>query len=61
MNTQERRKFVRAQIVDVNVAKAAINKSRRQRAAATRDLHKAMTNHQFAQRKLDSVSYPQAR
>lgn len=60
MNTQERRRFVRAQIVDVAVAKAAVNKSRRERAAATKDLHKAMTKNQFAHRKLDSVSYPQA-
>ena len=60
MNTQERRKFVRAQIIDVNVAEAAINKSRRERAAAATDLRKAMKSTQFAQRKLESISYPQA-
>lgn len=60
MNTQERRRFVRGQVVDVAVAKAAINNSRRQRAAATKDLRKAMTKSQFAHRELDSVSYPQA-
>lgn len=60
MNTQERRKFVRAQIIDVNVAKAAINKSRRERAAAAQDLRKAMTSNQLVHRKLESVSHPQA-
>lgn len=60
MNTQERRQFVRAEIVDVAVAKAVINKSRRERAAAARDLRKAMTKSQFAHRELDSISYPQA-
>jgi hypothetical protein len=60
MNTQERRQFVRGQIIDVSVAKAAINKSRRERAAAAKDLRKTMTKNQFARRELDSVSYPQA-
>jgi hypothetical protein len=60
MNTQERRRLVRAQIIDVGVAKAAINKSRRDRAAAAKDLNKAMAKSQFARRELDSVSYPQA-
>jgi len=60
MNIQERRRFVRGQVIDVAVAKAAVNKSRRQRATATQDLHKAMAKNQFAHRKLDSVSYPQA-
>jgi hypothetical protein len=60
MNTQERRQFVRAQVIDAAVAKAAINKSRRERAVAAKDLRKAMTHNQFAHRKLDSISYPQA-
>ncbi len=60
MNTQERRRFVRAQIIDVAVAKAAINKSRRERAGAARDLHKAMTKSQFAHRELDSFAHPRA-
>jgi hypothetical protein len=60
MNTQERRRLVRAQIVDVTVAKAAINKSRRERAAAATDLRKSLTKNQFAHREPDSISYPQA-
>lgn len=60
MNTQERRQFVRAQVIDVAVAKAAINKSRRERAAAAKDLRKAMSKNQFAHRELDAISYPQA-
>jgi hypothetical protein len=58
MNTQERRQLVRAQIVDVSVAKAAINKSRRERAEAAKLLRKAMAKNQFAVRQIDSVSYP---
>jgi hypothetical protein len=60
MNTQERRQFVRAQIIDVRVAKASVNESRRERAAAAKDLRKAMKKNQFAQRELESISYPQA-
>jgi hypothetical protein len=60
MNTQERRQLVRAQVVDANIAKAAINKSRRERAEAAKELRKAMAKNQFASRRLDSISYPQA-
>jgi|HigsolmetaAR202D_1030399.scaffolds.fasta_scaffold00387_28 hypothetical protein len=59
MNTLERRRLVRDRVIDAAVAKAAVNESRRQRVAAAKDLHKAMTKNQFAHRKLDSVSYPQ--
>jgi hypothetical protein len=60
MNTLERRQLVRGQIIDVAVAKAAINKSRRERAQAAKDLRKAMAKNRFATRRLDSISYPQA-
>jgi hypothetical protein len=60
MNTQERRQLVRAQVIDAAIAKAAINKSRRERANAARDLRKALAQTQYVARRTDSVSYPQA-
>ena len=60
MNTQERRQLVRSQVIDVAVAKAAINKSRRERAKAAKDLRKALAQTQYASRRSDSISYPQA-
>ena len=60
MNTQERRQLVRAQVIDAAIAKAAINKSRRERASAAKDLRKALAQTQYASRRTDSISYPQA-
>ena len=60
MNTQERRQLVRGQVIDAAVAKAAINKSRRDRAKAAKDLRKALAQSQYASRRTDSISYPQA-
>jgi len=59
MNTLDRRQIVRSQVIDVSIAKAAINKSRRQRAEATRKLRKAMAASHFASTiKAETVSYP---
>jgi hypothetical protein len=60
MNTQERRQLVRSQVIDAAVAKAAINKSRRERAKAAKDLRKALAHTQYVSRRADSISYPQA-
>jgi hypothetical protein len=60
MNTLERRQLVRGQVIDVAVAKAAINKSRRQRAEAAKALRKQMAAGQFDASKSETVSYPQA-
>ena len=60
MNTLERRQLVRSQVIDVAVAKAAINKSRRERAKAAKDLRKALAQTQYSSRRADSISYPQA-
>ncbi len=60
MNTQERRQLVRAQVIDVAIAKAAINKSRRERAEAAKELRKAMAKKQFATRRQHSAAYTQA-
>ena len=50
MNTLERRQIVRGQVIDVSVAKAAVNKSRRERAEAAKKLRKAMAASRFAMR-----------
>ena len=60
MNTQERRQLVRAQVIDVAIAKAAINQSRRERAKATKNLRKALAQSQYATRPTDVISYPHA-
>ena len=60
MNTLERRRLVRAQVVDAAVAKAAINKSRRERLQAAEVLRKQMAASRAASRRPETVSYPQA-
>ena len=49
MNTLERRRLVKGQVVDVKVAKAAVNASRRQRAEAAKVLRKDMAAQHFNQ------------
>jgi hypothetical protein len=49
MNTLERRRLVKAQVIDVKVAKAAVNASKRQRAEAVKVLRKDMAAKQFNQ------------
>jgi len=59
MNTLERRRIVRSNVIDVSIAKAAVNKSRRQRAEATKKLRKAMVASHFAASiKTETISYP---
>jgi hypothetical protein len=58
MNTLKRRQLVRGQVIDVAIAKAAINKSRRERAEAAKLLRKAMAKNQFSTRRIDLISYP---
>jgi hypothetical protein len=59
MNTLERRRIVRGNVIDVSIAKTAINKSRRQRVEAAKKLHKAMVaNHFASSNKAETVSYP---
>lgn len=60
MNTLERRQLVRGQVIDVAIAKAAINKSRRQRAEAVKTLSKQMAASRFDSLKTETISYPQA-
>jgi hypothetical protein len=58
MNTFERRRLIRGRVIDVNVAKAAINESRRQRVDAATKLRKALAAKQAASRQPETISYP---
>jgi hypothetical protein len=58
MNTLNRRQLVRGHVIDVSVAKAAVNASRRERAEAAKKLRKAEAAHRFDTRQIDTVSYP---
>ncbi|HEY0681421.1 MAG TPA: hypothetical protein VGD45_03730 [Steroidobacter sp.] len=49
MNTLERRRLVKAQVIDVKVAKAAVSASKRQRVEATKVLRKDMAAEHFNQ------------
>lgn len=58
MNTFERRQIVKGHVIDVSIAKTAINKSRRERAEAARKLRKIMAASRFASIQAETVSYP---
>jgi hypothetical protein len=49
MNSLERRRLVKGQVIDVKVAKAAVCASKRQRAEAAKSLRKAMAAQHFNQ------------
>ncbi len=59
MNTLERRRIARAQVIDAAVAKAAIDKSLRQRVDAAQVLRKTLGASAAARKaKSELVSYP---
>ena len=58
MNTLDRRQIVRARVIDVSIAKAAVHESRRQRAEAAKKLRKAMAASRFESIEADTISYP---
>jgi hypothetical protein len=60
MNTLERRQIARGQVIDLVVAKTAINKSRRERADAAKKLRKALAANRYAKVRVDTISYPRA-
>jgi hypothetical protein len=60
MNTLERRRIVRGQVIDMSVAKTAITESRRERADAAKKLRKALAASRYAKLKIDTISYPRA-
>jgi len=47
MNALERRRIIKGQVVDVAVAKVAINRSRRERADAVKKLRKEIAASRF--------------
>jgi hypothetical protein len=57
MNTLERRRIAKNNIVDA-VAKAALNQSRRESVEAARKLRKALAASRYAALKVDTISYP---
>jgi hypothetical protein len=60
MNTLERRQIVRGQVIDIAVAKTAVNQSRRERADAAKKLRKALAASRYAKLRVDTISYPRA-
>jgi hypothetical protein len=58
MNTFERRRLIKGQVIDVSVANAAVHESRRQRAEAAKKLRKALAAKQAASVQPETVSYP---
>ena len=62
MNALERRRIVKGNVIDVSIAKVAINRSRRQRSDAAKKLRKAMAASHFASVvSAETVSYPRQR
>lgn len=58
MNTLERRRIARAQLIDVSIVKADLSQSRRQSSDATKKLRKAMAANHFAAAKPETVAPP---
>ena len=56
MNTLERRKLIKARVIDVKIAKASVNESRRQRADAVKILRKDLAADRYATAQRDTVS-----
>jgi hypothetical protein len=57
MNNVERRQLVKARVIDVSVAKTAINESRRRRSEAAKKLRKELAVLQSSHKPSDAVSY----
>jgi hypothetical protein len=58
MNIIERRQLIRGRVIDLSVAKAEINRSKRERAEAARLLRKALVANRAASVPPETVSYP---
>jgi len=59
MNTFERRRVIKERVVDVAVAKTAVNESRRRRREAARKLQKDMAAARFgSSRQADAIASP---
>jgi hypothetical protein len=58
MNNIERRQLIKGRVIDVSVAKTAINESRRRRADAAKKLRKELAAAQSSKKPREVVSYP---
>ena len=58
MNTLQRRQIAKGRVIDLCVAKTAIQRSQRQKTETVKSLRAAMQAKYFAS-KVDTVSYPQ--
>jgi hypothetical protein len=58
MNTFERRRLIKARVIDVTVAKTAVQQSRRQRAESAKALRKALAAHAWAATQDETIAYP---
>jgi hypothetical protein len=57
MNTFERRQIIREQMIDAVIAKASVNKSKRDRKQETRKLEKSLAASRAAARPKELVAY----
>jgi hypothetical protein len=58
MNNIERRQLVKARVIDVSVARTAINESRRRRSDAAKKLRKELAAAQSSRKAREVISYP---
>jgi hypothetical protein len=58
MNIIQRRQLIKGRVIDLSVAKAAITRSRRERAEAARQLRKALIAKRGASVAPETISYP---
>lgn len=58
MNIVQRRQIMKGRIIDLAVAKTAVNRSRRERAEAARKLRKAFAASRAAAIAPETISYP---
>ncbi|HYF48496.1 MAG TPA: hypothetical protein VEJ63_03780 [Planctomycetota bacterium] len=58
MNIIQRRQLIKGRVIDLSVAKAAITRSRRERAEAARLLRKALGAKRAASAAPETISYP---
>jgi hypothetical protein len=56
MNTLERRKLIKARVIDVSIAKASVNEARRQRAEAAKVLRKEIAAARYATAQRETIS-----
>jgi hypothetical protein len=58
MNIIQRRQLIKGRVIDLSVAKAAITRSRRERAEAARQLRKALIAKRRTSVAPETISYP---